>query len=97
MSVVVVMMVMMPIMMMMVMVVPIVVMMMMMVVMVPMMMVMMVMMMMVIIRQLHAFFSAGASIRLPLSVEHRQNGDRIGNRLQQFSYAGGAQGLIGFL
>jgi len=86
MSVVVVMMVMMPIMMMMVM-----------VVMVPMMMVMMVMMMMVIIRQLHAFFSAGASIRLPLSVEHRQNGDRIGNRLQQFSYAGGAQGLIGFL
>jgi len=80
---------------MMVMVVPIVVMMMMMmVVMVPM---MMVMMMMVIIRQLHAFFSAGASIRLPLSVEHRQNGDRIGNRLQQFSYAGGAQGLIGFL
>lgn len=94
MSVVVVMMVMMPIMMMMVMVVPIVVMMMMMVVMVPM---MMVMMMMVIIRQLHAFFSAGASIRLPLSVEHRQNGDRIGNRLQQFSYAGGAQGLIGFL
>ena len=95
MSVVVVMMVMMPIMMMMVMVVPIVVMM-MMVVMVPMMMVM-VMMMMVIIRQLHAFFSAGASIRLPLSVEHRQNGDGIGNRLQQFSYAGGAQGLIGFL
>ena len=93
MSVVVVMMVMMPIMMMVVMVVPIVVMM-MMVVMVPM---MMVMMMMVIIRQLHAFFSAGASIRLPLSVEHRQNGDRIGNRLQQFSYAGGAQGLIGFL
>ena len=79
---------------MMVMVVPIVVMMMMMVVMVPM---MMVMMMMVIIRQLHAFFSAGASIRLPLSVEHRQNGDGIGNRLQQFSYAGGAQGLIGFL
>ena len=93
MSVVVVMMVMMPIMMMVVMVVPIVVMVMVMVMVVVMMMVMV----MVVVRQLHTFLRADPGVRLPLGVERRQNGDRIGNRLQQFSYAGGAQGLIGFL
>ena len=85
-SVIVVMMVMMPIMMMVVMVVPIVVMMM-----------VMVMVMVMVVRQLHTFLRADPGVRLPLGVERRQNGDRIGNRLQQFSYAGGAQGLIRFL
>jgi hypothetical protein len=90
MSVVVVMMVMMPIMMMMVMVVPVVVMVVVMVV--PMMMMMVVMVM--VVRQLHALFRTGAGVQLSFSVERRQDGDGIGNRLQQFSYAGGAQGLI---
>ena len=91
-SVIVVMMVMMPIMMMVVMVVPIVVMVMVMVVVM-----MMVMVMVMVVRQLHTFLRADSGVRLPLGVERRQNGDRIGNRLQQFSYAGGAQGLIRFL
>jgi len=89
-SVIVVMMVMMPIMMMVVMVVPI-------VVMVMVMVVVMMMVMMMVVRQLHTFLRADSGVRLPLGVERRQNGDRIGNRLQQFSYAGGAQGLIRFL
>ena len=89
-SVIVVMMVMMPIMMMVVMVVPI-------VVMVMVMVVVMMMVMMMVVRQLHTFLRADPGVRLPLGVERRQNGDRIGNRLQQFSYAGGAQGLIRFL
>jgi hypothetical protein len=77
-------------------------MMMMVVVMVPMMMVVMVPMMMVVMvvmmpRHLHAFLRAGVGVRLTLSVERRQDRDGVGNRLQQFSYAGGAQGLIGFL
>ncbi len=65
--------------------------------MVMMMVVPMVVMVVIVPRQLHARLRGSAGVGLRLSVERRQNRDGIGNRLQQFGYAGDAQRLIGLL